>query len=183
VLCDLTLPRAAAETIIAGALEAGLITDAALAGSGAQADALWKLRESLSEAQKPEGASIKHDVSVPVSRIPALVEQVNAAVARLVPGIRPCPFGHVGDGNLHFNLSQPVGADRGAFLAREEEVHATVHDIVAALGGSISAEHGIGVAKREEIRRYKSPVEIALMRRIKEALDPKGIMNPGKGVV
>jgi FAD/FMN-containing dehydrogenase len=183
VLCDLTVPRASAESIIGGALEAGLVTDAVLASSTSQAAGLWKLRESLSEAQKPEGASIKHDVSVPVSRIPALVEQVNAAVTRLVPGIRPCPFGHVGDGNLHFNLSQPAGGDRSAFLAREDEVHRTVHDIVAALGGSISAEHGIGVAKREEIRRYKSPVEIALMRRIKEALDPKGIMNPGKGVV
>jgi len=183
VLFDLTLPRPAAETLIAGALEAGLVADAVLAQNSAQGAALWKLRESLSEAQKPEGASIKHDVSVPVSRIPALVEEVNAAVTRLVAGIRPCPFGHVGDGNLHFNLSQPVGMDRAAFLAREEEVHQVVHDIVAALGGSISAEHGIGVAKREEIRRYKSPVEIALMRRIKEALDPKGIMNPGKGVV
>jgi FAD/FMN-containing dehydrogenase len=183
VLFDLTLPRPAAEAVIAGALEAGLIEDAVLAGNAAQAAALWKLRESLSEAQKPEGASIKHDVSVPVSRIPALVEQVNAAVTALVPGIRPCPFGHVGDGNLHFNLSQPVGMDRAAYLAREEEIHQVVHDLVAALGGSISAEHGIGVAKREEIRRYKSPLEIALMRRIKEALDPKGIMNPGKGVV
>jgi FAD/FMN-containing dehydrogenase len=183
VLFDLTLGRPAAEAIIAGALEAGLVTDAVLAGSPAQAAALWKLRESLSEAQKPEGASIKHDVSVPVSRIPALVEQVNAAVERLIPGIRPCPFGHVGDGNLHFNLSQPVGMDKAAFMAREDRVHEVVHDIVASLNGSISAEHGIGVAKREEIRRYKSPVEIALMRRIKEALDPKGIMNPGKGVV
>ena len=118
-----------------------------------------------------------------MSRIPALVSQVNAAVEQLVPGIRPCPFGHVGDGNLHFNLSQPVGMDKAAFLALEDRVHQVVHDIVAALNGSISAEHGIGVAKRQEIRRYKSPVEIALMRRIKEALDPKGIMNPGKGVV
>jgi len=183
VLCDLTLPRAAAEPVIAGALEAGHISDAVLAGSAAQSAALWRLRESLSEAQKPEGASIKHDVSVPVSRIPALVEQGVAAITRLVPGIRPVPFGHVGDGNLHFNLSQPVGMDRDAFLAREDELHRIIHDIVADLGGSISAEHGIGVAKREEIRRYKSPLEIALMRRIKEALDPKGIMNPGKGVV
>jgi FAD/FMN-containing dehydrogenase len=183
VLFDLTVAPAAAEAVLGGALEAGLVSDAVLAASSAQAAALWKLRESLSEAQKPEGASIKHDVSVPVSRIPALVDQVNAAVARLVPGIRPCPFGHVGDGNLHFNLSQPVGMERAAFMAREDVIHEAVHDIVAALGGSISAEHGIGVAKREEIRRYKSPVEIALMRRIKEALDPKGIMNPGKGVV
>jgi FAD/FMN-containing dehydrogenase len=183
VLLDLTMPRPAAEALIAGALEAGLVTDATLASNPAQSAALWKLRESLSEAQKPEGGSIKHDVSVPVSRIPALVERVDAAVTALVPGIRPCPFGHVGDGNLHYNLSQPVDMAKAAYLAREEEVHQVVHDLVAALGGSISAEHGIGVAKREEIRRYKSPVEIALMRRIKEALDPRGIMNPGKGVV
>ena len=183
VLFDLTVARPVAEAVVTGALEAGLITDAALAGNAAQGAALWKLRESLSEAQKPEGASIKHDVSVPVSKIPALVERVNAAVTALVPGIRPCPFGHVGDGNLHYNLSQPVGMDKAVYLAREDQVHQVVHDLVAALGGSISAEHGIGVAKREEIRRYKSPVEIALMRRIKEALDPKGIMNPGKGVV
>jgi D-lactate dehydrogenase (cytochrome) len=182
VLCDLNLAAAAAEPVLAEGAGAGLITDAVVAGNAAQAAALWRLRESISEAQKPEGGSLKHDVSVPVSRIPALVHQVIEAVTRLVPGIRPVPFGHVGDGNLHFNLSQPVGADARAFLARGDEVHHAVHDIVAALGGSISAEHGIGIAKREEIRRYKSPLEIALMQRIKQALDPKGIMNPGKGV-
>jgi FAD/FMN-containing dehydrogenase len=183
VLFDLTVARATAEQALAGAVEAGLITDAALAASAAQAAALWRLREAISESQKPEGASIKHDISVPVSRIPAFMHQALAAVERLVPGIRPVPFGHVGDGNLHFNLSQPPGADGRAFLARAEEIHLAVHDIVHALGGSISAEHGIGVAKREEIRRYKSEVEIALMRAVKQALDPKGIMNPGKGVV
>jgi FAD/FMN-containing dehydrogenase len=182
VLFDLTTSRALAEETVAAAMTAGLILDATLAGTPAQASALWRLREAISEAQKPEGASLKHDVSVPVSRIPALVERVNAAIAPVVPGIRPVPFGHVGDGNLHFNFSQPLGADPTGFLAREAEVHRVVHDVVASLGGSISAEHGIGVAKREEIRRYKSPVEIALMQRIKAALDPKGIMNPGKGV-
>ena len=182
VLFDLTTSRALAEETVASAMTAGLILDATLAATPAQAAALWRLREAISEAQKPEGASLKHDVSVPVSRIPALVERVNAQIASVVPGIRPVPFGHVGDGNLHFNFSQPVGAAPAGFLAREEEVHRVVHDVVAALGGSISAEHGIGVAKREEIRRYKSPVEIALMQRIKTALDPKGIMNPGKGV-
>jgi D-lactate dehydrogenase (cytochrome) len=182
VLFDLTTSRAVTEEVVGDAMTAGLIQDAALAGTPAQAAALWRLREAISEAQKPEGASLKHDVSVPVSRIPALVAQVNAAVPAVVPGIRPVPFGHVGDGNLHFNFSQPIGADPGGFLAREEEVHRVVHDVVAALGGSISAEHGIGVAKREEIRRYKSPVEIALMQKIKAALDPRGIMNPGKGV-
>jgi FAD/FMN-containing dehydrogenase len=182
VLFDLTTSRAVAEQAVAAAAEAELIQDAALAASEAQAAALWRLREGISECQKPEGESLKHDISVPVSRIPAFVHQAVAAVTGLVPGIRPVPFGHVGDGNLHFNLSQPVGADRKAFRARGDEIHHAVHDIVAALGGSISAEHGIGQAKREEIRRYKSPLEIALMQRIKRALDPRGIMNPGKGV-
>jgi FAD/FMN-containing dehydrogenase len=183
VLADLTTTAGVAEQAIAAAAEGGLITDAAVAASPAQASALWQLRESISEMQKPEGESLKHDISVPVSRIPAFVHQAVAAVTRLVPGIRPVPFGHVGDGNLHFNLSQPPGMDRRAFRERGDEIHHAVHDIVAALGGSISAEHGIGMAKREEIRRYKSPLEIALMQRIKQALDPKGIMNPGKGVV
>jgi FAD/FMN-containing dehydrogenase len=182
VLFDLTCDRATAEQALADAARAQLVDDAALADAPARAAALWRLREGISESQKGEGASIKHDISVPVSRIPALVEQVTAAVTALVPGIRPVPFGHVGDGNLHFNFSQPPGADPAAFLARDDDVHKVVHDITAQLGGSISAEHGIGVAKREEIRRYKSPLEIALMRRIKNALDPRGIMNPGKGV-
>ncbi len=182
VLFDLTCDRATAERALADAVEAGLIDDAALASTPAQAAALWRLREGISESQKPEGASIKHDISVPVSRIPAVVDAVTAAVTALVPGIRPVPFGHVGDGNLHFNFTQPEGADPAAFMARDDDVHKVVHDITVSLGGSISAEHGIGVAKREEIRRYKSPLEIALMRRIKDALDPRGIMNPGKGV-
>jgi FAD/FMN-containing dehydrogenase len=183
VLVDLTVPRATAEAFLTQGLSQGLITDAALAGSAAQAAALWKLRESISEAQKREGGSIKNDVSVPLSQIPGFIKQVLAAVAKLVPGIRPVPFGHVGDGNLHFNFSQPVGMDQEAYLARWDEVSRAVHAIVAAHGGSISAEHGIGVAKREEARRYKSAVELDLMHRIKQALDPKGIMNPGKGVV
>jgi FAD/FMN-containing dehydrogenase len=159
------------------------VVDAVLAGSSAQAKALWKLRESVSESQKYEGASIKHDISVPVSRIPAFVAEALAAAARRIPGIRPVPFGHVGDGNLHFNFTQPVGADPEAYLARWEELNRVVHDIVIAHGGSISAEHGIGVLKREEGRRYKSAIELDLMRRIKQAIDPKGIMNPGKGIV
>ena len=183
VLFDLTCNRALAEETVAAALGAGLITDAALAGNPAQAGALWRLREGISESQKPEGASIKHDISVPVSRIPILVEQVLTAAPGVIPGIRPVPFGHVGDGNLHFNFSQPVGMDGKAFLARGEDLHLVVHDLTVAVGGSISAEHGIGLAKREEIQRYKTPVELGLMRAIKHALDPKGIMNPGKGVV
>ena len=182
VLADLTTTRDRAEAVLADALEEGLLTDAVLAEGPEKAAALWRLRESISEAQKPEGGSIKHDVSVPVSRIPELVERAVATAERIVPGIRPCPFGHVGDGNLHFNFSQPVGMDKETFLGRWEELNGAVHDIVADLGGSVSAEHGIGRAKREEARRYKSPVEIDLMRRVKEALDPLGIMNPGKGV-
>ena len=183
VLVDLTVPRATAESFMTSALDHGLITDAALAGSAAQAAVLWKLRESISEAQKREGGSIKNDVSVPLSQIPGFIDEALAAVAELVPGVRPVPFGHVGDGNLHFNFSQPVGVDQEVYLARWEDVTRVVHAIVAAHGGSISAEHGIGVAKREEARRYKSAVEFELMRRIKQALDPKGIMNPGKGIV
>jgi FAD/FMN-containing dehydrogenase len=183
VLFDLTASRALTETTIAGALDRGLITDAALAAHPTQAAALWRLREGISESQKPEGTSIKHDISVPVSRIPVLVKKVLEAAPTVIPGIRPVPFGHVGDGNLHFNFSQPVGMDGKAFLARGEDLHLVVHDITVGEGGSISAEHGIGLAKREEIQRYKTPVELTMMRAIKRALDPKGIMNPGKGVV
>jgi FAD/FMN-containing dehydrogenase len=183
VLTDLTTPRATAEAFLAQAMDRGLISDAVLAGSQAQATALWKLRESISEAQKKEGGSIKNDISVPVSRIPSFVAQGGSAVEQLIPGVRPVPFGHVGDGNLHFNFSQPVGADTEAYLARWEEVNRVVNQIAVAHGGSISAEHGIGIAKRDEARRYKSPVELELLQRIKSALDPKGIMNPGKGVV
>jgi D-lactate dehydrogenase (cytochrome) len=183
VLADLTVSRATGEAVLAAAVERNLITDAVLAGSPAQARALWKLRESASEAQKHEGASIKHDISVPVSRIPAFLAEAMAAAERLIPGIRPVPFGHVGDGNLHFNFTQPVGMDKDAYLAEWEHLNRLVHDIVIAHGGSISAEHGIGVLKRDEARRTKSPVELALLGRIKQALDPKGIMNPGKGVV
>jgi FAD/FMN-containing dehydrogenase len=183
VLTDLTVAREVAEAFLAAAVERGLIEDAVLAGSSAQAKALWKLRESISESQKHEGGSIKHDISVPVSRIPAFLREALAAAENLIPGIRPVPFGHVGDGNLHFNFTQPVAMDKDAFLEQWEALNRVVHDIVVAHGGSISAEHGIGVLKREEGRRFKSAVELDLLRRIKQALDPKGIMNPGKGIV
>jgi FAD/FMN-containing dehydrogenase len=182
VLTDLTVETGIAEQFLAAALEKGLVQDAVLAANPAQAKALWKLRESISESQKPEGGSIKHDISVPVSRIPAFMAEALAAAEKLIPGIRPVPFGHVGDGNLHFNFTQPVGMDKQAYLAKWEALNRVVHDLVIAHGGSISAEHGIGVLKRDEARRYKSAVELDLMRRIKGALDPKGIMNPGKGV-
>jgi FAD/FMN-containing dehydrogenase len=183
VLTDLTVPRETAEAYLAAAFERNLIEDAVLAGSAAQGKTLWKLRESISESQKHEGGSIKHDISVPVSRIPAFMREALAAAEQLIPGIRPVPFGHVGDGNLHFNFTQPLGMDKQAYLDRWQALNRVVHDIVVTHGGSISAEHGIGVLKREEARRYKSEVELDLQRRIKQALDPKGIMNPGKGVV
>jgi FAD/FMN-containing dehydrogenase len=174
--------RAAVEQVLADGAEAGLVQDATLAASGEQAKALWRLRESITEAQKPEGGSIKHDVSVPVSKVPEFIERASAAVEAALPGIRVVAFGHAGDGNIHFNLSQPVGADRAGYLARWEEFNRIVHDLVTALQGSISAEHGIGRLKREELAHYKAPLEIELMRALKHTLDPKGIMNPGKVV-
>lgn len=172
--------RAFLERGLETAMAEGLVTDAVIAQSGAQARALWRIREGIVEGQRHEGGSIKHDVSVPVSRVGEFIREATAQVERRLPGIRTLAFGHVGDGNIHFNLSQPVGADRHAYLARWDEFNRLVHDIVTALGGSISAEHGIGRLKPAELARYKSPVELALMRRIKNTLDPVGIMNPGK---
>ena len=168
------------EAALAEAYEAGLVVDAALAANAGQAGDFWRIREAIVEAQKKEGGSIKHDVSVPVSRIPEFIERGCALVEEMVPGIRPVPFGHIGDGNIHFNLSQPEGADPEAFLARWDEVNHRVHDLVVSLGGSISAEHGIGQLKLAENARFKPPVELEMMRAIKAALDPKGLMNPGK---
>ena len=156
------------------------MSDATFAESTTQGAALWRIREAIVEAQKYEGGSIKHDVSVPVSRTPDFIAEAMALVERLVPGIRPVPFGHLGDGNIHFNLSQPEGADTEAYLARWDEVNAAVHDVVHAMGGSISAEHGIGRFKLLENRRFKDPVELDLMRQIKQSLDPHGLFNPGK---
>jgi len=186
VLIDVSLKMAdtagAIESLLSDAASNGLIVDGVVAQSWAQRDAFWKLRESLSEAQKPEGGSLKHDVSVPISSIPRFIDEASRAVIAAVPGARPVPFGHLGDGNIHFNISQPVGADKAAFLARMDEVARVVHDMVHAFEGSISAEHGIGQAKVDEITRYKSPVALEAMRAVKRALDPKGIMNPGKVV-
>jgi len=157
-----------------------LCTDAALAHSEAQTRALWSLRENIAEAQKIEGFSIKHDVSLPISHIPAFLDEAGAALAARWPGLRVIAFGHVGDGNLHYNLSMPVLGDNAALLAAQPQVNEVVHDLVCAHRGSISAEHGIGQLKREEILRYKSPLEMEMMRAIKRALDPLGLMNPGK---
>jgi len=171
---------AAVENWLATRLERDEVADAVVAQSEAQARKLWALRESISEAQKVEGVSIKHDIAVPVSAIPAFLERADAALGQAFPGIRVVAFGHVGDGNLHYNLSKPNAQDNTAFIASQPAVNRLVHDTVAALGGSISAEHGIGQLKREELLRYKSPVEMALMRSVKQALDPRGLMNPGK---
>ncbi len=167
-------------TLLETAYERGLIDDAVVASSEAQRKALWHMRESMSDAQKPEGGSIKHDVSVPVSQVPVFMAEAEKAVMAAVPGARICAFGHLGDGNIHYNISQPVGADKAAYLARWREVNAVVHGIVLKHGGSISAEHGIGQLKRDELASIRSPIEMDLMHRIKAAFDPAGIMNPGK---
>ncbi|MGC2777111.1 MAG: FAD-binding oxidoreductase [Bradyrhizobium sp.] len=172
--------RATLETILEQGLEDGIVDDAAIADSLAQRMAFWKLREDISAAQKPEGGSIKHDISVPVAAVPAFIAEANAAVVKLMPGARPVPFGHLGDGNIHYNVSQPVGANTADYLARWHEVNAVVFEIVLRMGGSISAEHGIGVLKRDELPDVKDPTAIALMRAIKAQFDPLGIMNPGK---
>ena len=160
--------------------EAGLIQDATIASSEAQQKAIWHMRESMSDAQKPEGGSIKHDVSVPVAQIPQFMAEAEKAVVAAMPGARVCAFGHMGDGNIHYNISQPVGADKAEFIGRWREINKIVHGLVLQHGGSISAEHGIGQLKRDELASIRSEIEIDLMRRIKTAFDPAGIMNPGK---
>ena len=172
--------RATLETILEKGLADGIVDDAALAESLSQRQGFWKLRDEMSSAQKPEGGSIKHDISVPVATVPEFIAEANAAVVKLMPGARPVPFGHLGDGNIHYNVSQPVGADTADFMARWHEVNAVVFAIVLRMGGSISAEHGIGVLKRDELPDVKDATAIALMRQIKAMLDPQGIMNPGK---
>ena len=162
------------------ALEQGVIEDAAIAASLEQRAAFWQLRECLSEAQGKEGGSIKHDVSVEVGRVPAFIREATPAVEAFTPGARVVAFGHLGDGNIHFNVSQPVGADKQAFLDRWDGMNEIVHGIVARLGGSYSAEHGIGQLKRGLLARWKDPASLALMRQIKATLDPNGVMNPGK---
>jgi FAD/FMN-containing dehydrogenase len=184
VLMELSSPRDDArdtlEVILAEGMEDGIVDDAVIAANLGQRQAFWKLRDEISAAQKPEGGSIKHDISVPVAAVPAFIEEANAAVVKLIPGARPVPFGHLGDGNIHYNVSQPIGADSADFLIRWHEVNAVVFDIVLRMGGSISAEHGIGVLKRDELPDVKDKVAIELMRSIKAMLDPLGIMNPGK---
>ena len=174
--------RAALEGVLTEALDEGLAADAVLAESGEQRKSLWRIREGVPEAQKKEGGSIKHDVAVAVSRVPELIERATLAAQEALPGVRVVAFGHLGDGNIHFNLTQPEGADKAAFLGEWERLNRVVHDIVVAMEGSISAEHGIGRLKRGELAHYKDAVDIDLMRRIKSAIDPQGVMNPGKVV-
>jgi FAD/FMN-containing dehydrogenase len=171
-----------AEKLLMAGIERGLVADAVLARSLGQAADLWRLREMMSEVQSHEGGSIKNDVSVPVAALPEFLTRGIETVNALIPGCRPVAFGHYGDGNIHFNLSQPEGADKAGFLARWDEVARAVNAIVLELGGSISAEHGIGFMKRDLLREVKAPVEIELMRKIKDAFDPRGILNPGKVV-
>jgi FAD/FMN-containing dehydrogenase len=163
--------------------EASLVGDATIASSEAQRKALWHMRESMSDAQKPEGGSIKHDVSVPVSQIPQFMAEAEQAVMAAMPGARICAFGHMGDGNIHYNISQPVGADKAAFIGRWREMNHIVHGLVLKHEGSISAEHGIGQLKRDELAAIRPGIELDLMRRIKRSFDPAGIMNPGKVLV
>ena len=185
---ELTSPEADApleallETVLASALEAEVIEDAAIATSNAQSDTFWRLRELLAETQKFEGGSIKHDISVPISAIAEFIEETSAACVAAMPGLRVCAFGHIGDGNLHFNLTQPVGMEKQAFLGEWHRLNAIVHDAVKRRNGSIAAEHGVGLNKRDELVTYKDPVALALMARIKQALDPQNILNPGKVV-
>jgi len=167
---------------LADAITAELVSDAVVASSAAQAQALWKLREGISESQKREGASIKHDISVPVAAIPDFLAKAVPAVLAIAPGARPVSFGHLGDGNLHFNFNSPKAGDDPAFLARWDEIQQTVHDVVKEFSGSISAEHGIGTMKVGQLPRYKSHEELDAMRALKKAFDPKNILNPGKTV-
>jgi FAD/FMN-containing dehydrogenase len=172
--------RDAMEQILSEGLEKGLVLDATICESVEQAKAFWKIREQFGEMQGREGGSIKHDVSVPVANIPAFLEEANAAAVKLIPGARPLPFGHVGDGNIHYNISQPVGADKAAFLKRWDDMNEVIYQIVLKYGGSVSAEHGVGIVKRDYLPKIKDPVAYELMKTLKRTLDPKGILNPGK---
>ncbi len=186
VLVELATPRpdggmrAALEQVLEAALEEGIVSDAAIAESEAQKGAIWRLREEHSEAQKREGASVKNDVSVPVSKVPAFIRAATEACERLIPGVRVVPFGHVGDGNIHFNLEQPEGSDAAWFLAQDHAVMDAVNEVVRRFDGSFSAEHGVGRLKPYMMPDWRGGAELDLMRRIKAAIDPHGIMNPGK---
>ncbi|MCF6276000.1 MAG: hydroxyacid dehydrogenase, partial [Robiginitomaculum sp.] len=171
-------PQDFAENMLEQAVENGLVLDAVIAASEAQSAALLALRENLSASQKPIGATIKHDISVPIAKVPDFIARANAAVQRRIPNCRPLPFGHLGDGNIHYNIGQPQDMQPAAFMALEPEINDMVYDIVDNLGGSISAEHGIGILKKGQLSRRASPAKLRMMSQIKIALDPDGILNP-----
>lgn len=177
---DLLDLEAVMERILERAMEQGLVLDGVVPKNIAEQKALWNLREHMSEAQKHEGGSIKHDVAIPISKIPEFLKLGSEAVKKACPGIRPVPFGHIGDGNIHFNLSQPTTMKKADYLSKWKDINRIVHEIVVDLGGSISAEHGIGTLKVEELEHFKSDVALNTMRNIKKALDPKNIINPGR---
>ena len=168
------------EAILAEGVERDLVADAAIAVTLEQSKEFWRIREMFGEVQRQVGGSIKHDISVPVANVPAFLREADAAVAKLIPGARPLPFGHLGDGNIHYNIAQPVDADKAEFLERWHDVNKVVFDVVLKYGGSISAEHGIGIMKRDLLPTIKDPVAMELMRALKRMLDPNGILNPGK---
>jgi FAD/FMN-containing dehydrogenase len=172
--------REVLETILERGIEQSLVDDAAVAESLEQTKAFWRIRENFGEAQRHAGGSIKHDISVPVAAVPEFLKDAAAAVQRAVPGAHPLPFGHLGDGNVHYNVNQPPGADRAEYLTHWDAMNAAVYEVVKQYGGSISAEHGIGVIKRHQLPAVKDPVALELMRSLKSLLDPKGILNPGK---
>lgn len=186
ILVDLASTRAdadlqgLAEQVLGAAMEEGEVLDAVIGGNEAKRQAIWRIREEHPEAQRKEGASVKNDVSVPVSKVPELIRRASAACVALIPGTRPVPFGHMGDGNIHMNLEQPVDMDGAAFLARSHDIMDTVNEVVRELDGSFSAEHGIGRLKTDMMEAWRGGAELDAMQRIKAALDPAGIMNPGK---
>jgi FAD/FMN-containing dehydrogenase len=168
------------QDVLEQSLHCGAAVDTAVAITPERQRELWRLREGISEAQKFEGGSIKHDISVPVAALPAFLAEADALIERLCSGARPAPFGHFGDGNVHYNVSQPVGMDKATFLHHWEEISAAVHHLAVSHGGSISAEHGIGQLKRHALSHFKSTAVLGAMRTIKTALDPHGVLNPGK---
>jgi FAD/FMN-containing dehydrogenase len=176
-----THARSQLESLLEAALDAGCVSDAVVAENLAQAQTLWQIRESIPLAQAQEGLNIKHDISVPVSAMAAFVARTDAQLAQAIPGVRLVNFGHLGDGNLHYNVQAPVGQDAAVFLREQEaRVNQIVFDAVLAHGGSISAEHGVGSLKVDHLVHYKSPVALNTMRAIKQALDPQNLMNPGR---
>lgn len=180
VLMEVSAPVDQVESALAEAMQAELLLDAILAKNQTEAGRLWRMRHSISDAERAEGAYLKHDISVPISQLNAFLERGDAMIAEMSPGARLVAFGHVGDGNLHYNVMQPAGGDPAVFLAEGRHLQDAIYAVVAEMGGSFSAEHGVGVIKKGELERFRGGVELELMRRLKHALDPQNILNPGK---